>query len=82
MSRHHIGFAGRKMRLPQSRASRIALGTVLILGGLAGFLPILGFWMIPFGIAILSIDLAIARRLRRRVQVRWGRRRMTRRETS
>jgi hypothetical protein len=82
MSRHHIGFAGRKMRLPQSRTSRIALGTVLILGGLAGFLPILGFWMIPFGIAILSIDLAIARRLRRRVQVRWGRRRMTRRETS
>lgn len=75
MSKHRIGFAGRHIKLPRSRAQRIALGAALVLGGLIGFLPVLGFWMIPLGIIILSIDLAIARRFRRRTVVWWGRRR-------
>jgi hypothetical protein len=29
--------------------------------------------MIPVGVVVLSIDLPAARRLRRRVEVRWGR---------
>jgi purine-cytosine permease-like protein len=72
MTRRHIGFAGRQIRLPQSRALRIALGVVLILAGFVGFLPILGFWMIPLGLMVLSVDLPLARRLRRRATVWWG----------
>jgi hypothetical protein len=52
----------------------VVLGIVLILGGLVGFLPILGFWMIPLGFLVLSIDLPIVRRGRRRLEVWWGRR--------
>lgn len=37
---------------------RSVLGLMLIAGGLLGFLPILGFWMIPLGIAVIAIDLA------------------------
>ena len=37
---------------------RSLLGLVLIVGGFFGFLPILGFWMIPLGAAIISIDVA------------------------
>ena len=75
--------AGRKARLnfgrfsipiPSSRPLRIALGLALCVGGLLGFLPILGFWMIPLGLLVLSIDLAPVRRFRRRVEVWWGRR--------
>ncbi len=74
MSRKRIGFAGKQIRLPQSRPLRIALGVILILAGFVGFLPILGFWMIPLGLMVLSVDLPLARRLRRRAAVRWGRR--------
>ena len=37
---------GRGFNLPQGRWQRIALGVALVLGGIVGFLPILGFWMI------------------------------------
>jgi hypothetical protein len=81
MTRPRVVFAGRQVALPRSRAVRIGLGVALVLGGLVGFLPILGFWMIPLGIIVLSIDLAIARRLRRRTVVWWGRRRRARRDS-
>lgn len=32
------------------------MGIVLILAGVLGFLPILGFWMIPLGVALLATD--------------------------
>jgi len=35
---------------------RLILGLLLIIGGIFGFLPILGFWMIPLGIAVASVD--------------------------
>jgi len=60
--------------VPQSRIWRVALGVALVIGGVAGFLPILGFWMIPLGLLVLSVDLAIVRRQRRRAEVWWGRR--------
>ena len=60
--------------LPGSRLWRVALGIALVLGGFLGFLPILGFWMIPLGLLVLSIDLAIVRRQRRKAEVWWGRR--------
>jgi hypothetical protein len=60
--------------LPGSRLWRVVLGVALVLGGMVGFLPIVGFWMIPLGLVVLSIDLPFVRRLRRRVEVWWGRR--------
>jgi hypothetical protein len=59
--------------VPQSRSLRIALGVALVIGGMFGFLPILGFWMIPLGLLVLSIDFHPVRRFRRRLAVRWGR---------
>ena len=58
----------------QNRIVRISLGILFIIGGVLGWLPILGFWMVPIGLVILSIDFAIARRWRRRLEVWWGRR--------
>ena len=38
------------------RGLRLVIGLLLIVGGVLGFLPILGFWMIPLGIAIAALD--------------------------
>jgi hypothetical protein len=35
---------------------RIPLALLLILGGVFSFLPILGLWMLPLGLAVLAID--------------------------
>jgi purine-cytosine permease-like protein len=69
----HIKFAGFNVRVPAHPILRIGLGIVMVLGGFLGFLPILGFWMLPFGLIILSIDFAAVRRFRRRVTVNFGR---------
>ena len=37
-------------------------GVLLILFGLVGFLPVVGFWMLPLGIIVLSFDVAPIRR--------------------
>jgi purine-cytosine permease-like protein len=58
--------------LPGSRLGRTIVGILLILGGFVGFLPILGFWMIPLGLIVLSIDFPIVRRWRRRFDVKFG----------
>jgi hypothetical protein len=68
-----IRLGSREIRLPQSVAARVALGALLVLGGLLWFLPILGLWMFPLGVLVLSRDVAAVRRLRRRVEVRLGR---------
>jgi len=56
-----------------SPVPRIVLGVALIIGGLLGFLPVLGFWMLPLGIILLSVDFPVVRRWRRRFDVWWGR---------
>jgi hypothetical protein len=33
-----------------------------MIGGMAGFLPILGFWMIPVGLALIALDIPPLRR--------------------
>lgn len=71
---HKIKFAGRKVHLPGRRIYRLSLGVALIIGGFLGFLPVLGFWMIPLGVLILSYDFHTIRRWRRRFVVWWGRR--------
>src|SRR5262245_48225757 len=72
--RRWLSFGRFSIPVPGSRIPRVILGLLLVLGGLAGFLPILGFWMIPLGFLVLSIDLPIVRRGRRKVQVWFGRR--------
>lgn len=37
------------------------LGILLILAGMLGFLPVLGFWMIPLGVALLATDIPALR---------------------
>ena len=35
---------------------RLVAGLVVMVGGVFGFLPVLGFWMIPLGAAIAALD--------------------------
>jgi hypothetical protein len=41
---------------------RSVLGIVLVIAGVFGFLPILGFWMIPLGGALIALDIPPLRR--------------------
>jgi len=66
-----IRFGNRSFKLPGSRLLRTLLGIILILCGMVGFLPVVGFWMIPLGMVVLSIDFPIVRRWRRRFEVWW-----------
>ncbi|TPL75062.1 hypothetical protein [Mesorhizobium sp. B2-3-15] len=70
-----ISVFGREFTMPQSRGLRITIGVLLTLGGILGFLPILGFWMVPLGLLVLSYEIAMVRRHRRRLVVWWERRR-------
>jgi len=72
-----VKLAGRIFHLPRSRFLRISLGLAFILMGCLGFLPVVGFWMIPVGLVILSVDSPLVRRLRRRSEV-WVLRRFNR----
>lgn len=42
---------------PGRRLVRVPIALALIGGGLVGFLPVLGFWMVPLGLLLLAIDL-------------------------
>ena len=55
---------------------RIIIGIFLVLGGLLGALPILGFWMVPLGLLVLSLDFRWARRGYLTI-ILWFRRRRT-----
>jgi hypothetical protein len=72
---YRLRFMGREITLPRSRLVRMALGIAMVMLGILGFLPILGFWMVPVGLLILSYDIAAIRRLRRRFVLWWSRRR-------
>jgi len=77
-----VRFGSKVIDLPGSRIARIAIGIVLVLFGLLGFLPVLGFWMVPLGLIILSADVPVIRRINRRVSVavsRWWTGRKSRR---
>ena len=36
---------------------RLVLGIILVFLGFLGFLPVLGFWMIPLGLALIATDI-------------------------
>ena len=36
--------------------TRLPAGILLIAGGTLGFLPVLGFWMIPLGVGVAALD--------------------------
>jgi len=76
--KHSVRLGKYRVPLPASQILRICIGVILILGGFLGFLPLLGFWMVPMGLVVLSVDLPIARRWRRRVEVWWGNRKAAR----
>jgi len=44
-----------KERLP--RGIRSLVGVLLMIGGVFGFLPVLGFWMFPLGLAFIALDI-------------------------
>lgn len=58
-------WAGRLMvaaRRPGAIWWRIPLAAALMLGGMLGFLPLLGFWMLPLGFALVAVDVPLIRR--------------------
>jgi hypothetical protein len=69
-----VHVAEREFRLPQTRGKRMVVGAGFVMGGLLGFLPVLGFWMLPVGLVILSNDVGYLRKRRRRVVLWWYRR--------
>jgi hypothetical protein len=69
---HRVNFLGRRIPVPGHPVLRLVLGVILIFGGFLGFLPILGFWMLPLGLIVLSVDFPLIRRWRRALTVRLG----------
>jgi hypothetical protein len=69
-----IKLFGREFQMPRSRWLRVLIGVGLIVLGIFGFLPVLGFWMVPLGLLVLSYEFHLVRRLRRRLVVRWQKR--------
>lgn len=68
-----IRFGKRSVRLPESRMLRVGIGGAFIVGGVFSFLPVLGIWMLPVGLIVLSHDFPRIRRFRRQWQVKLSR---------
>ena len=67
-----VKVGNHSLKVPGTVLARRILGGALVAGGILGFLPVLGFWMIPLGLIILSIDSPIVRRWRRKLEVKFG----------
>ena len=51
--------------------ARTLVGALIVLGGFLGFLPVLGFWMIPVGLVVMATDIPPVRDyLRRKLRPR------------
>ncbi len=61
------------------RVIRLPVASLLVLGGIFSFLPVLGIWMLPLGLMLLAVDVPLIRptitgsmiRVRRRSSVIW-----------
>jgi hypothetical protein len=67
---HHY----RRLKTHPNHWLRKTVGILLVIGGVLGFLPVLGYWMLPLGLALLAVDWPWARRLFRRMVSWWGQR--------
>lgn len=47
------------LRNPKNAMIRVPVALLLIVGGIFSFLPLLGLWMLPLGLILLSIDVVI-----------------------
>jgi hypothetical protein len=59
------GRAGRAMAWlisPAASLLRLPLAVLFIVGGIFSFLPVLGVWMLPLGILLIAVDVALVRR--------------------
>jgi len=57
--------AGRAMAWlisPSASLLRLPLAVLFIIGGIFSFLPVLGVWMLPLGILLIAVDVALVRR--------------------
>ena len=58
-------YTFRTMRWGQNHVPpgvRTLIGLLFMVGGVFGFLPVLGFWMLPLGVAFVAMDVPPARR--------------------
>jgi hypothetical protein len=62
-----------RLKISENHYLRKTIGVLLVIGGLLGFLPVLGYWMLPLGLALLAVDWPWARRASRHLTVWWGR---------
>jgi hypothetical protein len=51
----------RHVRSPAADSYRVPAAVALTVGGLFGFLPVLGFWMTPLGLSLLAVDVPFMR---------------------
>jgi hypothetical protein len=54
--RRQVSRALVRVRRNLPPGTRLPTGIVLIVGGTLGFLPVLGFWMIPLGVGVAALD--------------------------
>ncbi len=73
-----------RLRDPRRRWLRVPVGVALVVGGIFGFMPVVGFWMIPLGLSLLALDFPAAEKANRWIgkksgaAVAWLRRRLRR----
>ncbi len=60
---------------PSAVLLRLPLGILFIVGGIFSFLPVLGVWMLPLGIMLIAVDVALVRRwvvhIWPKIEARW-----------
>ena len=62
---HLPASVGRSLKRLRGRHAiwvRVPAGVALIGGGILSFLPVLGIWMLPLGLALLAQDIPVIRR--------------------
>ena len=59
LARQIAGYTFRTLRWGRDHVPpgiRSLIGVLFMVGGVFGFLPVLGFWMFPLGIAFVALD--------------------------
>lgn len=60
LSRRVAGYTYRTLKWGRDNVPigvRSLIGIMFMIGGVLGFLPILGFWMFPLGVAFVALDI-------------------------